>query len=181
MSTSADETAALIRSLIGAHGRTVESFLGSLEHDAEARKELWAEVFFTAYQHIDQLMDVTPDQARRWLLQTARNHNANTARKAMNRRRIIERLTADEPRPAPSAEEAYFDDCAADEQELIALRRAWELLSDSHRKVLLLDAEGHDGTAIARSLGVSPAAARTRLMRARRAFLDVYEPKNQPL
>lgn len=176
MTTEEGDPDRLVRSLVAEHGRAVEALLASFENDPAVRQDLWSEVFTTAYLRLDQIEGRSPDVVRKWLLRTARNLTANSARRAMTRRRLRDRMDR-EPAPAyPSAEEAYLGSGGwgldADHDEI---RAAWAQLTDSHREVLALDAAGHDGPAVARTLGISPAAARSRLMRARRAFLDVYQ------
>ena len=166
----------LVRALVADHGRAVEALLASFEHDPVVRQDLWSEVFTTAYLRLDQLVGRSPDVVRKWLLRTARNLTANSARRAMTRRRLRDRMDREPAPQRPSAEDAYLGtggwDLDPDHDEI---RAAWAQLTDSQREVLALHAAGHDGPAVARALGISPAAARSRLMRARRAFLDVYE------
>ena len=134
-------------------------------------------MFTTAYVRMDQLEGRSPEVVRKWLLRTARNLTANSARRAMTRRRLRDRIDREPAAERPSAEDAYLGSGGWDpDPDHDEIRAAWAQLSDSHREVLALDAAGHDGPAVALALGISPAAARTRLMRARRAFLDVYEP-----
>lgn len=167
---------AVLRGLVADHGRAVEALLASFEHDRAAREELWSEVFTTAYLRLDQLDGREPDVVRKWLLRTARNLTANSARRAMTRRRLRDRMDREPRRMRPSAEEAYIESGGWEpDPDHDEIRAAWSQLTVAHREVLALDAAGHDGPSIAHTLSISPAAARSRLMRARRAFLDVYE------
>lgn len=164
------------RQLVGDHGRSVERLLMRLERDPATREDLWSEVFVIAYVRFDQLQGLNEDEARGWLLSTTRFLTANTARRAMTRARTTARLRADEPGPAPSAEDVYFEATSvATEDQREAIKAAWSSLSAPQREVLALEAAGHDGPAIARQLGISALAARSRLLRARRAFVQACQ------
>lgn len=165
-----------VRRLMADHGRAVESLLRSVERDEPTREELWSEVFTTAYLRLERLDGLTRGEERRWLLRTARFLTANSARQAMTRRRALERASASRPQPAPSAEEAYFDAASRTlglSRSLAA--RSWSTLATTHQQVLRLDALGFDGPAMADELQITQVAARSRLMRARRAFVAAHE------
>lgn len=169
---------ALLRTFVDEHGRAVERLLASLEQDPGVCEELWSEVFTTAFLKIDQLADRSSDRVRQWLLHTARNLTANSARRAITRRKVRTRVDREPRRTAGSAEDAFLAEGGwIDGANHDAIRAAWLDLSDAHREVLALDAHGHDGPSIAAELGITPQAARSRLMRARQAFLDRYEPE----
>ncbi|HTN99852.1 MAG TPA: sigma factor-like helix-turn-helix DNA-binding protein [Microthrixaceae bacterium] len=165
------------------HGTAVQSVLRGLELDSAVREELWADVFEIACRRIDDLQEFSPEQQRRWLLRTARNLTANVARRAMARRRMVERLSREPLESGVSAEDAYFEVLSSlpDQGQVDLVRQAWEHLSADHREVLGMDALGHKGPAIAEQLGVSPEAARSRLMRARQAFGDAFKRANEAL
>lgn len=181
MVRSDTEAASRLRALVDDHGRVVEALLVDLERDRATREDLWAEVFTTAYVRLDQLEDRAPEEVRAWLLRTARYLTANSARRAVTRNRGTERLAATAPRPSPSAEDRYFEGPGSTtpaDQATVAV--AWDSLSRSHQEVLALDALGFDGPAIADRLDITAVAARSRLMRARRAFLQAYQHTGAP-
>jgi len=60
------------------------------------------------------------------------------------------------------------------------VRAAWDALDPSQRDLLTLDVLGQKGPAIAVRLGISHQAARSRLMRARAAFVTAYEALGDP-
>lgn len=164
-----------MRALVSEHGRSVESILASIEYDVSTREDLWSEVFTIAYCRIEQLTDLTPEQTRQWLIRTARNVTANTARRAVTRRKLTLRLASAAERSGPSAEDTYFDGPGLyDDFASNAVSTAWSRLSDNHREVLELAQQGQDGPAIAKALGITPLAARSRLVRARQAFVNAY-------
>lgn len=171
-----DAPAARLRALVEEQGRAVQSLLLGLERDASVREELWSDVFTLAFRRLDELEPLTAAQRRRWLLRATRNLTANAARRSISRRRAVQRLLHEPVALAVSAEEAYFatTDLAAHQQEVAEVYAAWQQLSPAHREVLALDALGLKGPAIAREIGVSNQAARSRLMRARQALLDAH-------
>lgn len=165
-----------VRALVTDHGNAVDSLLVSIEFDPATREEIWSEVFTIAYGRIDQLTGLDHGQTRGWLLRTARYVTANTARRAITRRKLQARLSQDGQLSEPSAEDSYFDShLHADTPGSDAVRAAWAKISVAHQQVLELDAQGHDGPAIADVLGITSTAARSRLMRARRAFLTAHD------
>lgn len=134
--------------------RRVESCAASDVHDAVA------EVFTTAWRRRDAL----PDQALPWLYGVARRVLANEARGRRRRRRLLQRLGAMQAAP-PDESVPEADRPPA----LEALRR----LPAGDREVLALVVwEGLAGENLGVALGCSPAAARTRLHRARRRLRD---------
>jgi DNA-directed RNA polymerase specialized sigma24 family protein len=163
-----------LRCLVDAHGRTVEALLSALERDASIREELWADVFGLAYQRLDDLEELETVKVRGWLLRTARNLTANAARRAQSRRRMLETWSREPIAAAASAEDEFFGVAAAPVADAARIRSAWVTLDEGHRAVLRLDALGFKGPRIAEELGVSHQAARSRLMRARAAFLQAY-------
>ncbi len=167
----------LLRSLIDAHGRTVRASVARYERDQRDADEIWADVFHLAYKRIDELAGLSTEQQRSWLVKAARFLAANTGRRAATRRRAFERLVR-EPLPlATSPEDALMATARRLEQqeESDAIRVTLAGLSARDRQVLVLNALGHDGPSIAGHLGVSPGAARKRLMHARIAFRKAHQ------
>lgn len=171
-----DAPSVRLRELVTEHGGAVQSLLLGLERDSAAREELWSDVFTLAYRRIDELGQLTVRQRHRWLLRATRHLTANHARRSTTRRRAIERLAREPLHVGLSAEDAYFVavDLRAHEDRVAEVHAAWRTLSPAHQEVLALDALGSNGPAIAKQLGVSHQAARSRLMRARQALLDAY-------
>lgn len=163
--------------MVDQHGTAVQAVLRALELDHSVREELWSEVFEIAFRRIDELDDLQPHQRRQWLLRTARNLTANVARRAITRRKVMERLCQEPIEVALSAEDDYLDTVSlySDKTQAALVKQAWDQLTEDHRQVLGMDALGHKGPAIAEQLEVSPEAARSRLMRARRAFVAAFE------
>jgi len=165
-----------LRLIVAAHGRSVETYLSYVERDAAVREELWADVFGLAYQHIGELAGLSTGQLRSWLLRTARYLTANAARRAQTRRRVAERLANEPLEFVASAEDVFIDTDVSDEQRVRSerIRCALEQLSDGYQRILTMDALGQSGPLIAKQLGISHQATRSRLMRARNAFITAY-------
>jgi RNA polymerase sigma-70 factor, ECF subfamily len=111
-------------------------------------------------------LDVVPagDGAVPWLLTVAHNHLRNHRRRLARDRRLVERLPPPEPVPAPS------EPTAVGWREI---RRALDALSDDDRELVLLVAwDGLTPGQAASILGLTPAAGRTRLHRARGRLAD---------
>ena len=166
----------LLRSLVGAHGRIVRVAVARNEHDQRDADEVWADVFHLAYRRIDELAGLSEDQQRSWLVKAARYLTANAGRRNATRRRAFERLIR-EPLPwVPTPEDELIETTQRREQqeESDAIRVTLAGLPTRDRQVLVLNALGHDGPSIADHLGISPGAARKRLMNARVAFRQAH-------
>lgn len=165
------------RRLVNDHGRYLDSYLYVLERDSSVREELWADVIYLAHCHLDELQPLVEGQLRAWLRNTARNLVANHSRKASTRRRTLQRLARQPVEAALSAEELLFRSVDEVENNLRnrQMEAALEQLSAAHQEVLVLHALGLSGPEIARNLGIGRGAARSRLMRARAAFVKAYK------
>lgn len=172
----ANDDADHLRRIVAAHGRIVETYLAYIERDAAVREELWADVVGLAYQHLDELHCLSAGQVRSWLLRTARNLTANAARRAQTRRRLAERLAREPVAFVTSAEDEFIDSDLSAEHRARSerIRCSLDQLSDGYRRILTMDALGQNGPLIAAQLGISHQAARSRLMRARNAFITAF-------
>lgn len=140
------------------------------EADAE---DVLVEALLKAYQRLDQLRE---DEAfRAWLAQIGRR--VCWQLKEREALRPIIQLSTLEARGFNPADEAPSPELALARQRLKALlHEAVEQLEPEYRQVYeLRDLEGHSGRETARRLGLTLAAEKSRLHRARaqvRAFLD---------
>nr|MDQ6926882.1 sigma-70 family RNA polymerase sigma factor [Candidatus Eremiobacteraeota bacterium] len=128
-------------------------------HDLE---DLVAGTYEVAWRRFD----VVPggDQALPWLFAVALNHLRNHRRRVIRDRSLLGRLRAPEPVPAPSEPTSL---------SWRNIRAGLEQLSADDRELLLLIAwDGLGPAEAAAVLGVSAAAVRTRLHRARARFAD---------
>lgn len=174
---SFDSPSDRLRLLTAAHGRAVAGVVSVHERDAMTAEELVADVFVLAYDHLDEIGDLPERQVRSWLLRTARFLVANEARRGAARRRRVELLRREPLSFVSAADDEFFEIEALAEEGVRSQRigAALDLLSDGDRDVLVWDANGEKGPAIAERLGVGHDAARKRLSRARAAFLIAFE------
>jgi RNA polymerase sigma-70 factor, ECF subfamily len=136
----------------------------------EDAADLVADTFLVAWRRI---AEVPPrDEARLWLFGVARNLLANQRRGQERRSRLADRLRADlrtaemiEPEPGNGQLEV----------------RALAQLDEQDRELLLLvGGEELTSAQIARVLGISVVAARSRLHRARRRFKQALSADSAP-
>lgn len=138
-------------------------FLLRLSRDPHVAADLFQNVWLKLAKHASSLR---PDSnVRAWLYTVARREYVSFRRAQaldVSRLLILNRELAESPA-----------DTSLDTQ-LLALRAAVSRLSDADREVLLLtSAEGIDSDQIAEILGISSAALRQRLARARRRLTAV--------
>lgn len=140
-------------------------------------EDICADVFTLAHHRFDELRAMPERQARAWLLRASELIGNNLTRSAIRRERLITRLER-EPLPTQPPPEEIADAAHREAAQQMLRRRGeqvLERLDPKHRSLLqLADYEGRTGREIASELGVTPRAARLRLMRARRAFRDTY-------
>jgi RNA polymerase sigma factor (sigma-70 family) len=168
-----------IRLWVDTHGAAVRALVCRYEYDPRDVDELVADVFCVAYRNIEKLKLATDDALRCWLLSTARHVVQNHVRRAMSRRRLTERL-ARMPLPDANAADVDYADREAElraQRRDAAVRHILDGMRDDERLVLVMDALGGTGPAIGHALGVSPNAARKRLMRARVAFRAAFDQR----
>lgn len=133
---------------------------GLAGHDAE---DLVAATYEVAWRRLD----VVPagEAALPWLLTVALNHVRNQRRRAVRDRALVARLPPPEHVPPPA------EPVAVGWREI---RRALDALAHEDRELVLLVAwDGLSPAQAAAVLGLTPAAARTRLHRARRRLADL--------
>ena len=117
-------------------------------HDGE---DIMQEVFLKAFSRLDMLRE--PERARGWLLQIARRACIDYHRRQKTMSPIPEDL------PAPRQET---------EDRISSLHRAISQLPEAFREpITLFYLNGHSSASVARTLGISETAARSRLARAR--------------
>ncbi len=148
--------------------RTVERYARYRGVSGADLDDLVAATYEVAWRRFDRVPE--GEQAIAWLLAVARNHLRNRRRRITRERGLLERL----PPPAPGV--------AADvvvSGEWREVRRALAALGAADRELVMLIAwDELTPTQAAVVLGITPAAARTRLHRARRrlgAALDALD------
>lgn len=170
----------VLREFARLHGRAVVQVIRVRERDPGEVEELLSDVLFVASKNLDGLREASEAQVRVWMLRTARFVSANHVRRAVTRRRFVERL-AREPIPvAPTPDEVFDQAQEAEAAQVRArlVRRTLDVMAPEYRQVLVLDALGESGSAIGETMGISPGAARKRLARARGRFRELFESIN---
>ncbi|GIF46783.1 RNA polymerase ECF family sigma subunit [Asanoa ferruginea] len=155
--------------LMNEHGRAVLGYLARRTEPQHASADLMADVFVVVWRRLDDV-PTDPAQARAWLIGIARgvltNHRRGNSRRDQLANRLRQHLRTQPvavPDDTTSAVRAALDRLSADDRELLTLI-AWEDLTPAQA---------------AAALGLSAAATRKRLERARarlRAVLDSAAP-----
>lgn len=148
------------------------------EEDAE---DVLIEALLKAYRSLDQLKQ--HEAFRAWLAQIGRR--VCWQLKARERLRPVMQLSALEDEGHEAVDSGPPPDDLADREQLrTLLREAVRALPDDQRTVYeLRDIEGRTGEDVARQLGISLTAQKSRLHRARahvRAYLDRHLARAQP-
>jgi len=133
------------------HGPTVWSVCLAHAKNVQDSEDIMQEVFLKTFSGLSMLRD--PDRARGWLLQIARRTCIDYLRRKTATQPIPEDL------PAPQKET---------EDRISSLHRAISKLPEAFREpIILFYLNGHSSASVARTLGISETAARSRLARAR--------------
>lgn len=128
-----------------------------------------AETFTTVWRRLADLPD-DPGDRRAWVYGVARGCLANLRRGRARRTALAVRI-ANAPAPAAAGTDP------AEVAALLDLRRAWARLSAPHQEAIALTAwDGLSSEQAARVLGISAAAYRARLHRARAALRSHLQP-----
>ena len=139
--------------LVREHASAVLGFCITYAKDFHDGEDIMQSVFLKAFTRIDTLRDHT--RARQWLLKIARRMCIDHYRK----RRVRQPIAEAEAVPA----RADFGN-----EHITRVHAAVSRLPDGYREVIsLYYLDGHDCAGVARSLGISNAAVRRRLVRAR--------------
>lgn len=149
---------------------TVYGFLLRLSRDAHVAADLFQNVWLKLAQNAPSLRE--DSNVRGWLMTVARREFLSFRRaQALDLSRVLTLgLTRDDDRSG------------VDDVELSALGAALDRLGDADRELLLLSAgSGLDSEAVGQALGISAAALRQRLARARRRLGQLMnEPERAP-
>jgi len=193
MNSDTQPAAQAVEALIDQYGRLVFQVIYGLTGDWHESEDLTQDTFLAAFKAIEAARQVSSVNfhAKAWLMQIA----ANNARMFCRRRRLVRfvpfsALRKEEQdehdnelvseRPAPVQPAGYgMDGTGQDPADLIAERdlvqRAMAQLPETLRLCLVLSVVGGlPSHHIARVLGLSEAAVRQRLSRARKLFQQLY-------
>ena len=160
----------------GAYGRivaacqnTVTAVALAITRDVSASEDIAQEAFLNAWQHLERLH--SPDSFLPWLRQITRNLARDHLRAHRNQpldgpnAELVMAMAAD---PGPQPMQKVLED----ERESAAFELISALPDDSREALLLFYREGQSSQQVAMLLGISDAAARKRLSRARQLVRD---------
>jgi RNA polymerase sigma factor (sigma-70 family) len=155
--------------IVAACQNTVTAVALAITRDVSASEDIAQEAFLNAWQHLERLHN--PDSFLPWLRQIARN----LARDHLRRYR-------DQPLDGPNAELVLamaadpgpqpMQKLLEDEHETTAAELIAALPEDSRETLLLFYREGQSSQQVATLLGITDAAVRKRLSRARQLVRD---------
>ena len=140
------------------HGRSLYGYLYSITRDADVAQDAVQESYARLARQVNE--GRTPDHARAWLYQVGRNLVISRGRRQQVAERLQHRVA--EYGYGTSAEDGYLR-----REETRELRAALAQTSATDRTALLMAAQGYTGAEIAKVVGLSEAAVRARLCRAR--------------
>ena len=155
--------------IVGACQNTVTAVALAITRDVATSEDIAQEAFLNAWQHLERLH--SPDSFLPWLRQITRNLARDHLRAHRNRpldgpnAELIMAMAAD-PGPQP------MQQVLEDERERAAFELISSLPDDSREALLLFYREGQSSQQVAILLGISDAAARKRLSRARQLVRD---------
>lgn len=150
--------------IVAACQNTVTAVALAITHDVPASEDIAQEAFLSAWQHLKRLQN--PASFLPWLRQITRNLARDHLR--ANRQRPLDGETAElaialAADPAPTPAQKIIED----ERERAAAELISALPEDSREILLLFYREGQSSQQVAALLGLSDAAVRKRLSRAR--------------
>ena len=146
------------------HQRAILNYLWRMTSDEQSAYDLAQEVFVRAWRHFDKLRSY--DSPRAWLFRVA----TNLALSSIRGRRALSSVDL-----LPSEQQPAASDPAWRVVERDLVRAALDALPARRRAALILrEVYGLTGAEVARALGMSEAAARMTLSRAREQFRAAY-------
>jgi RNA polymerase sigma factor (sigma-70 family) len=155
--------------IVAACQNTVTAVALAITHDVSASEDIAQDAFLSAWQHLKRLQN--PSSFLPWLRQIARNLARDHLRASRHRplsgegAEIAIELAAD-PSPSP------MQQLVEDEREHAAAELISALPEESREVLLLFYREGQSSQQVALLLGMSDAAVRKRLSRARTSLRD---------
>ncbi len=164
--------AARFSALVDRHHAALLRYLCRQTGDPELAADLAQETFLAAFRHRGQLADEGAFAA--WLFGIARNQLRMEWRRRKLRRLVsLDWLTSGGSATVPTLQ---HPDASAGCQERDEIQQVLDGLSQTMREALLLHSLcGFTGGEVAQILGVTPAAARKRIVRAEQAFRSALE------
>jgi RNA polymerase sigma-70 factor (ECF subfamily) len=164
------------RGLYEAHRGAVHAYFTGRTGDPQSAADLMQDVFLRAWQHLDQLADMSEDGRRAWIFTVARNLSVDVHRHQQTQAGTQQAL-AREPGSAPQPPSTAV--IAAERVAVVgeAIRR----LPEPQRVALTMAAAGGMTSAeLAAALGVPAGTVRYRLSLARRAVAEALDRYDDP-
>lgn len=164
-----DGDAAAYGRIVSACQNTVTAVALAITRDVAASEDIAQDAFFNAWQRLDSLH--SPDSFLPWLRQIARNLARDHLRRYRDQpldganAELVLAVAAD---PGPQPMEHVLDG----EREATAAELIAALPEDSRETLLLFYREGQSSQQVATLLGITDAAVRKRLSRARQQIRD---------
>jgi RNA polymerase sigma factor (sigma-70 family) len=171
---SADAFSAFYR----VHAQDLLTFFVRRTCDVDVAFDLTAETFAQAFAGRRPFRGESPGEAEAWLYVIASRQLAGYMRRGYVRRRLIERLEVDVPRPDESEIERVLELAEMSEFQAV-IRTELARLSTEQRDALRLRVVDEASYAtVAARLGISERAARMRVSRALNALSRAFEARN---
>jgi RNA polymerase sigma-70 factor (ECF subfamily) len=169
--TGREHPQARFEGLYAAHGRAVLAYAVRRSPNPQDAADVLADTFLVAWRRLDEVPSA--DEARLWLYGVARNVVANQRRSARRRERLADRLRHELPEA--------LDGLAASPTDGAAVRSALAQLGPEDQEILRLCGwEELTPQDIAKVLGISHVAARSRLHRARHRLRGALQRTREP-
>jgi RNA polymerase sigma factor (sigma-70 family) len=155
--------------IVAASQNTVTAVALAITRDVPTSEDIAQEAFFNAWQNLQRLQN--PSSFLPWLRQITRNLAHDHLRGVQRRPRAVDDAeaaieAAADPQPGPA------DRMIEHEQQAVAADLISALPDESREVLLLYYREGQSSQQVARLLGLSDAAVRKRLSRARGSVRD---------
>lgn len=160
----------LLDQLMALHAGFVRGVVSRRESDRESVDELVADVWVLVWAKLDIVAGLSWRKQRAWLARAARFLCANHVRRSISRRKALDRAECEPTDDEVASAEDEFLTKHDDERRDRLAAAAWWKLNDKDRQVLALAHQGRTGEEIGALLGITPGAARLRLMRARAGY-----------
>lgn len=130
-------------------------------------EDLCQETLVKSFKQIARLKE--PDRFVSWVLSIARNHFLDEVRRPGHTHEVLERRDEDTPPSEAPADDHFPQDSS------LEVREALQKLKPEDRLLLILvDIEENSYLEAAEIIGISESAVRSRLHRARSAFLKIF-------
>ena len=166
MAPETQEHAETLETLFLAHAAGLRGRLLAMTRDPSLADDLTSEAFLRLA--LELRAGRAPNDARAWLYRVGANLVVSRARRTSVATRAMPGLLERDVAPSPE------DEAVTRERDLI-LRDGLASLRDGDRHVVVLAARGYRSEEIARMIGCSGAATRTRLCRARGRLREQLE------